>query len=508
MKTIACLALALWAQGLSRAAGAEMAPKVEKNVSVIGFVDAGQVVTGTLVDDDGAGSPDELDGAFLNRNGIALTYSGTMNEALHVNIGVGGLFWKPIPEVQVPTSKRILFGPGISEASVQYVFSPSLDWKFGYFGYKYNPDAANLGEYLLRSEAYPTTVHTGSSGGWVWLNSAEYKSMGTRLSWTLLDGALRQDVLLFSEFNEPPIFDFSPSYVATARIGKALELGGGFSLHRWLPIKPSNTTNNNAFNTVVEVPGFPAFPAKSDTTREKNGEMRHKSEQIAFAGGTLKDVESNVGSYTDANGEAIVSATNRRGEWVTADGDTLRAGKSTALTFKALMVMARASLDLGRAFGWEASRSGPFRLFAEAAVLGVRNQPYFYEKVADRIPIMMGMSIPTFGLLDLLSVQLEYFQNPYPENTYEQTQNSYARPAFPNGSPGAYAYFRGDGLYAQDDLKWTVYLRKALFPGLDLFMQAANDHFRVQDYNATTSYSPVTRSRPDWYYMVRFQWGM
>src|SRR5690606_18569873 len=136
--------------------------------------------------------------------------------------------------------------------------------KFGFFGYKYNPDASNLGEYLLRSESYPSLLKTG---GWVWMNSAAYQSMGLRYNWTALDGALSQDFLLFSESAESPIFDFSPSYVATFKIGNVLELGAGLSLHRWLPIQPSVTTPNDEKSIYVEVPNFPAVPSLEDTAQ-------------------------------------------------------------------------------------------------------------------------------------------------------------------------------------------------------------------------------------------------
>ena len=64
-------------------------------------------------------------------------------------------------------------------------------------------------------------------------------------------------------------------------------------------------------------------------------------------------------------------------------------------------------------------------------------------------------------------------------------------------------------MYNEDDLKWTVYVQKKLYAGLgSFFVQAANDHFRVQDVTAQPSFGTVTRKRSDWYYMLRFQWGM
>jgi hypothetical protein len=57
-------------------------------------------------------------------------------------------------------------------------------------------------------------------------------------------------------------------------------------------------------------------------------------------------------------------------------------------------------------------------------------------------------------------------------------------------------------------VKWSVYLKRNLYAGLDLFVQAANDHFRVQDVNAGPSFTPVTHRKSDWYYLFQFQWAM
>ncbi len=506
MKAIACLALSCLVSGMGvgRPSAAEgETNKVDRKLSVVGFVDAGQVVKGSVINDDGSAAPLKLNNAFLNRDGIALTYSGTMNDRLHVNIGVGGLFWKPIPETSNPGSMRLQFGPGISEASAQYDFTSNLNWKFGFFGYDYNPDAKNLGEYLLRSEAYPSVVHTAGPGGWVWMNDAKYKSMGTKLTWNVMDGMIRQDLLLFSEFNETPIFDFSPSYVATAKVGKAFEFGTGFSLHRYLPIKPSVTTPKKPSNTYVEIDKFPAIPAIHDTV---GGHY-----QLAFAGGTLKDMQGNIPAYTESDGTTPLVTTTKdaSGNIVyVAAGDTLRPRVSTPLTFKGIKVMARASMDIGALMELDQTRAGPFKIFAEAAVLGLQNQPYYYEKIGQRIPMMMGVDVPTFGAFSLVSPQLEYFNNPYPENSYQQYSNTLPQPAFPAGNPALYEANRASGLYAEDDLKWSLYIQRNLYTGLDLFLQAANDHFRVQDVNAGPSFTPVTHRKSDWYYLLQFQWSM
>lgn len=476
----------------------------DRNITVGAFVDAGQVIQGSLSSEDGSTSR-KVENLFLNRDGIALTYSGTVNEKLHMNIGVGGLFWKAVPETPDAGSKRINFGPGISEASGRYDFTDHATLKFGFFGYKYNPDAVNLGEYLLRSEAYPTVVQTGSMGGWVWMNSNEYKSMGAQFTWTSPSGTWRHDVLLFSEFNQSPLFDFSPSYVVTGKPARVVEVGAGVSLHRWLPIEPSRTTPRGPNNTYVEIDNFPAYGIVDPFSAVYTP---------ISSGGTLKEIRSRISSLVDTTGgfphSVVRDSVDADGNliYVRNDNDSiLRIRKSEHLTFKAVKVMGRASLDVGGLLDLPPS-SGPFKLFGEVAVLGIQDQPYYYEDVTARIPVMLGVSVPTFGILDLLTFQLEYLKNDYPDNNSQQFINSVPQPAFPGDNPVEYAARKSAGQYRDDDLKWTAYLKKTLVPGLEAYLQVANDHFRVQDFNAQPSFMPLTQKPSDWYYMLRLQWSM
>ncbi len=497
MKITHCLALACVAGFANADKGGPVI--TERSLSVAAFVDAGQVIQGTYVNDDGGKTPQDLQGVFMNRDGVALTYSGTLNGNVHMNIGVGGLFWKPFLGIPGNAStKKINFGPGISEASTQYDYNSRLTVKFGYFGYKYNPDATNLGEYLLRSEAYPTILQNGTVGDWVWLGN-EYKSMGVKVTWDLLDGALRQDFLLFSDFYVSPLFDFSPSYVATWKVNKAFEIGGGFSLHRWLPIKPSETTPNQAGNIYVEIPNFPALSDPSDSV-------------LGFNGGTLKGMEGQIVNFVDSSGSPIVrqgvDAQGRTIFILNSTGDTLRPTTETKLTFKAIEVMGRASLNLSTLFGLNEKTTGPFKLFGEIAILGLQNQPYFYEDMTQRIPIMLGADIPTFNWFDLFSVQCEYLKNPYPDNNFNQFQNTVPQPQLPSDNPAIYKLREQEGVYNHDDFKWSMNLQKTIVSGWQAELQVANDHLRVQDESAQPSFMPVTRAKSDWYYLLRFLWSM
>jgi hypothetical protein len=121
--------------------------------------------------------------------------------------------------------------------------------------------------------------------------------------------------------------------------------------------------------------------------------------------------------------------------------------------------------------------------------------------------VMVGASIPTFGLLDLLTLQLQYYPNSFPDNKKQQYSNTLPIPHLPDGMVD-YRRNKAAGLYKGDDIKWTAYLKRNLFESLDLYLQVANDHIRSQDKFAQPSFLPLTSEKEHWYYLVRLQWGL
>ena len=74
---------------LAGAHGEEPNPSdITRKISVMGFVDVGQVMKGSSINDDGARPALGLDGAFLNRDGIALTYTGSLKDRLHAESAI------------------------------------------------------------------------------------------------------------------------------------------------------------------------------------------------------------------------------------------------------------------------------------------------------------------------------------------------------------------------------------------------------------------------------------
>jgi hypothetical protein len=522
-KPLTCLIASCALLGLASLAGADESGTDFRPLRIDSYVDLGQIVKGhsqELRSDLGGRTGDgDIRDYFLSNIGIALVSEAVVKDKLDLKIGVGGLFWYPFPNLSA-VSRIIKFGPGISEASFQYGFLDNLFFKFGFFPYKYNPDARNLGEYLFRSECYPSFVKTG---GWSWLNSAAYQSLGAQLHWDLLGGAWSHDLLVFSEFEESPIWDFSPAYVTTFRAGGIFEVGAGVSLHRWLPIKPSSETPDAAAATYVEIDDFPALPEILDTVRINAGKPKTPDNidaivrtQKAYGGGTLKEMESHILAYKedpegDESFERLIDSVGQVYFRDKVSGQIMYPKVIKRLSFQGIKLMGRASLDFKPLLGLR-ERLGPrdLKLYGEIAVLGVQDQPYYYENVFNRMPMMLGLNLPAFKMLDELSVQVEYYRNPFPDSKEQSFGSSYPIWGLSPGgdNPAVYDQSSQAGVYREDDWKWSVNAVKTLTRGLQLQLQAANDHFRLRDDYTRPSVVPITSRKSDWYYLLRLQWGV
>src|SRR5690606_25952668 len=82
---------------------------------------------------------------------------------------------------------------------------------------------------------YPTIVYTG---GWGWINEAQYSTVGVKFTARTLNGRLTHDVGLFGEYFNAPIYDITPAYIATYKPTNWLTVGGAGALHRYITPTP------------------------------------------------------------------------------------------------------------------------------------------------------------------------------------------------------------------------------------------------------------------------------
>jgi hypothetical protein len=469
-----CLAVGpLWAQ--------DNQDVIALPLSMVTQVDGGQLVKGQVNEDHYKQRP-------LQRTSVWITQELLIAERLNVRAGVGGIFWYTFPGGNpgysnvAPFTTGTKFGPGITRADMEYHFgdlkAPMFTVQAGFFPYKYNPDAKNLGEYLLRSSTYPATLTTG---GWNIMSEATYMMQGVRLNMALWGGKFQSEFLLPMERDLPPNGDLSPTYIGTVYPIPGIEIAGGASCNHCIAVNPSATSPKRKYNS-------------NNTSDDGNGNAY------------VVRNPNYVDSLPMANISDLASDPNANSKYMF---DTTR-----FYTFQGVKLMARASVDPKAFFPMPMLGASDLKVFGEIALLGVKNHSFYYENRAERMPVMFGINVPTFRVLDLLSLQFEYYNAKF----VNSLENAYRFQAPTPTGVDSTGHILNDPnffddtheLVAKDNWKWSVYAKKELTTGIRLYAQVANDHLRMPgNYDGVNSWIPLTDIQfKDWYYLVRFELGI
>ncbi|MBD3392222.1 MAG: hypothetical protein GF418_09160 [Chitinivibrionales bacterium] len=158
-------------------------------------------------------------------------------------------------------------------------------------------------------------------------------------------------------------------------------------------------------------------------------------------------------------------------------------GRLDTLTFRGVKLMGRFAFD-PKAF-LDAKLFGPndLILYGEAALLGARSYPRYYDDITERVPGMVGFNLPAFGLLDVLAVEGEYYGSRHANNPETQ------------GAPYAK---REPGYDDQDDYKWAVTAVRGVGEHVSLRLRAASDHLREGGHSRQRTVAP-----DEWYWSIR-----
>lgn len=383
---------------------------VLEDLGVSGYVDGGRF---QLADTN-------VNGEIVNRMGARWRIDKEIDENWSVLANVHWLFFR-----NQATDIGLFHIAGIKfDSDLQGVLSyrsGSHRARMGLYEFKYNPDSKNLGEYLLRSEAYPTIIESYQGKDLF----APAFSRVAGFEYGLEYETFRAKALLYAEQYNVPVNDINFTVLAEAG-PKAAEFGAGVSFHRLF--KFGKPTNNS-------------------------------------------ELDPQLQAYVDSQG----------------------------LTTEAVKLIARGRLDLGQLAGI----SG-FTLYAEAALLGLKKDTLYYKDMMQRMPMMAGLDIPTFGFLDNLSVEAEYFKNPYLQRKYSVKDISGS-----NYSPLPFLDTYGaEELPSQtrDDWRWSVHVHKALSRWLDLKIRLSSDYMRLKGFDGDfVGGEPMTKSSKDWYLITRIE---
>jgi hypothetical protein len=451
----------------------------------------------------------------------------TVNERLHFTLGIAGTFWYPFPEDNNAgwTSYRT-GGVAIAQAMGYYNFGdlekPWLNISVGQQGYKYNPYAKNFGEYLFRSEAYPTTVRTGDWGA---IDNAGAGIWGVAFKGHFLNGLLDNDLLLTLANERAPLHDISVTDIATLKFGKVFQLGGGVMFSRLVQIDPAKsqpkTPQSGWFTwTAADQARLSTYikdqVAKDPTFLQNSADFTRKTVDGSGAEVNVVDTTLVVGqNYWAFSKRPLVQLLANKPD--PADNLAIqdKISKSDDIDYvssRTIFLMGKASFDPKPLFGGEESM-GPqdLVLYGETSVIGLDNYPVYYKSLKERMPIMFGFNFPTFHALDYLTVEAEYWNNPHINSDYIP---AFFRTLTPKSADGAQAEVPsiGDPVYDktatfaanhhEDDWKWTISAQKS-FGVWNIAAQYGTDHFRPLTGAFRPSLTEAATTDDSRYYMIR-----
>lgn len=315
-----------------------------------------------------------------------------------------------------------------------------LQLTMGTFGYNYNRDSKNLGIYLLKGYVYPGTVVSGYAD----LFGVPAARTGGMARYKI--GGLTNDLLVSLETDDKPLFDVSVADVVNWQLHPAFEIGAGVNLYRLLAAEKRATS-----------------PGK-DCESGRLGPYAGGGPGIKGQDNPCFIVEK------DSAGNPI---------------DTITGSLS------GIKLMGRVRIDPKPLFGGMAAM-GPDELvlYAEAAVLGVKDYPLLYDNILRRIPVMVGLNLPTFGLLNL-SVEGEYYASKNSSDNLPPQNGSWLPALVDSPSPD------------RDDWKWSVNASKVVLGNVFLGLQVANDHLRLGGTHNTASGVEAMRTPQDWYWAFK-----
>ncbi len=177
---------------------------------------------------------------------------------------------------------------------------------------------------------------------------------------------------------------------------------------------------------------------------------------------------------------------------VESNGDTVR------YTKQGVKLMLRAAIDPKVFLPSEiASLFGPEdgKLYSESAILGVKDYGADYSNVWQRNPRMVGFNFPAFKVLDVLSIELEYFNSPYAEDLSGSIGSS-AEPNPPNN------------LVKNQPVDWSIFARKTVVKGMSIRGLMGKDHYLgYQIDNLGNPFgSALMTGHGTWHYNVKVQY--
>jgi hypothetical protein len=292
----------------------------------------------------------------------------------------------------------------------------ALDLGFGYFEYKYNPQAMVLGEYLFRTGTYPAFIVNRFDMPFARLS-------GIRFTYNYANDLfnLKFEPMVLSEREFRPHHNITLAGLVDLNIMKYLEVGVGVSFAHAISVDDSMTTPKSSFN--------------------------------------ISSIDTVIGADTSMDTS-----------YYTFKGTKLM-GRATVDPFAGIRSNGGLLSDIVGKYGG--------KIYGEAAILGVKDYPasdfnrWGYDTLMHKMPMMAGVTIPFWKIFEVVAFEVEYFGSTHP-NDYKLVY--FMGVPLPNES---YAYTDTTNIYGtKDNWKWALTVKKFVSKNFHIQFQASRDHQR------------------------------
>jgi hypothetical protein len=294
--------------------------------------------------------------------------------------------------------------------------SMSIDIAIGLMPYKYNQEALGLGEYMFKSGTYPFYVYTDFDRPFARLT-------GMRAGFNYRNNGLgaKIDFLALTERETRPFWDLSFALIGDIALFKIADIGAGVDFAHAVAMDRNVTDPKDPFSKY--------FRYNADSTHIDSG-------YYTFSGAKVM-----------AHGSIDPFGTVRH--------------------------------DDGSILGSIAGENGG-KIYGEIAIIGLENypanvdNPSGYDKLAEKMPYMFGITIPAWKLFDVLSLEFEHYPNPNPNSAAYVVRDGSPMPWLTNVSA---AYDTGSATY-KPRWYWTLYMKKQIIKNFSIVCQIGRDHQR------------------------------
>jgi hypothetical protein len=364
-----------------------------------------------------------------------------------------------------------------------------LDVGGGYFPYKYNNEARNLGEYLFRSTAYPQTLTTEFD-----FPFARIAGLYARSSYVSGQNTMKLDLIANTNTEWMAIGDLNLSLLASYHYARLFEIGAGVQFGSLISADEKATT------------------PKTNATRYLNG--TDTSQYYSFRGTKVmgrfsvdpKKILPNLPVLGDMLGDEDLKV---YGEAALIGVKNYPVALHSPVWYNS--ILERIPVMLG--FNWP---TDPLVAYT-AAVVPELFSFYFPEGHLDnkekKILLITGFSGLAAGAgtkflekylsrklrLDVLSIEAEWWGNRYPNSMQGIVQDGVPLP-FLEGTDQI-----DSTLYKNDNLKWSIYGAKTFAGRYRISFQAASDHMRTFAWDWSRQDWEESLQGPNkWYYILKF----